>query len=269
MFFEEEKEERNYLFIDAGYFKKCLENFKNAYFKNSNICIDYKKIASGFGKIFYYDCPVYQKNNEAEVDFKERKSIQQREFNELRTIDGFHVYEGTTKGRGRKVRQKQVDIMIAVQMLMHTIRKNMSKCTLIAGDLDFKPLIDALVQEGMFVTIWSEEKSVSKDLIYASDARRDLGIYELWCNLKKEWLERYPIPYGELMPLKIDNGFKKTKTGKTDKGLKAFLYKMDDMHLLAYEEGYNKDFFSHYKYKDLGLLERFILDTKTISITWD
>ncbi len=272
MLFEEEKEERNYLFIDAGYIKKCLEIFGNKYFKNSNICIDYEKIASGFEKIFYYDCPVYKKDDETEDDFKKRKSIQESEFNELRTIDGCHVYEGTTKGSGRKVRQKQVDIMIAVQMLMHTIRKNMSKCTLIAGDLDFKPLIDALVQEGMFVTIWSEEKSVSKDLIYASDARRDLGIYALWYNLKKEWLERYPLPCGVSMPFEIDDGFKKTKIGKSNKGLKAFLYKMDDMHLLAYEDGYvgyNEGYFSHYKYKDLGLLEKFLSDTRGISITWD
>ena len=72
----EEKEERNYLFIDAGYIKKCLEKFKNAYFKNSNIYINYEKIALGFEKIFYYDCPVYKKDDEKEDDFKNRKSIQ-------------------------------------------------------------------------------------------------------------------------------------------------------------------------------------------------
>lgn len=264
-----EKEEKNYLFVDAGYIKKCIEIFGKTYFDDSQIRIDYEKMSSGFEKIFYYDCPVYKKESESKENFQKRKSKQEEEFNELRTIDGFHVYEGTTKGRGKKVRQKQVDIMITVQMLMHTIRKNMNKCTLIAGDLDFKPLVDALVQEGMFVTIWSEKKSVSKDLIYASDARRNLGVYELWSNLKKEFLSRYPLPSGVSMPINIEDGFKKIRKGSTNKDLLAYLYKKKDLYLIAYEDGYNKNYFSHYKYKDLNLLEKFLLDTRDISINWD
>ena len=38
-------------------------------------------------------------------------------------------------------------------MLSHAHRKNMHKTTLLTGDLDFKPLVDALVQDGMFVTL--------------------------------------------------------------------------------------------------------------------
>ena len=35
--------------------------------------------------------------------------------------------------------------MIAVDMLTHPFDRNMERATLLAGDLDFKPLLDALV----------------------------------------------------------------------------------------------------------------------------
>ncbi|MBD2254416.1 NYN domain-containing protein [Nostoc parmelioides] len=50
-------------------------------------------------------------------------------------------------GKAKK-EQKEIDIMIAVDMLTHSFQKNMDEATLLAGDLDFKPLIDALVLNG-------------------------------------------------------------------------------------------------------------------------
>ena len=48
----------------------------------------------------------------------------------MRDVEGFHVVEGFTFGR----RQKGVDVNIAVDMLMHTVRNNMDRAYLLAGD---------------------------------------------------------------------------------------------------------------------------------------
>ena len=40
----------------------------------------------------------------------------------------------------KKLRQKKVDVLLAVEALDHAFRGNMSRAYLIAGDLDFAPL---------------------------------------------------------------------------------------------------------------------------------
>jgi hypothetical protein len=79
--------------------------------------------------------------------------------------------------------QKKVDVMIAVDMMIHTIRRNMSSATLLAGDADFTPLLNALSNEGMFVTLLHPPRA-SKDLLAAADARR-----KLTAQLIGNWLD--------------------------------------------------------------------------------
>jgi uncharacterized LabA/DUF88 family protein len=56
----------------------------------------------------------------------------------------------------------------------------MNEATLLTGDLDFKPLIDALVQEGMFVTLWYPHGSTSKELIAAADRSQRFSISSVY-----------------------------------------------------------------------------------------
>ena len=46
----------------------------------------------------------------------------------------------------------------------------MAQCTLLAGDIDFHPLIEALVREGMVVTLWHPPQAAA-DLVNAADTR--------------------------------------------------------------------------------------------------
>lgn len=147
------KKEIKYLFIDGAYFRKVLEHFSHSFFDGKQIPIAYHSIAADFYKTFYYDCLSPRKKAEDGEDYKARIKPQEEFFDSLRMLNGVHVYEGTSAGEEGKIRQKKVDTMIAVDMLTHSFRGNMDKATLLTGDLDFKPLVDALIQQGMYITL--------------------------------------------------------------------------------------------------------------------
>lgn len=177
-----------YLFIDAAYLNFRLKTWSK-YFNEEKIDIDFYTFTKAYDKVFYYD-------GVSDDDANKNNSL-----NCLREIPNFHVLTGTIKGEGKKKRQKQVDILIAVNMLMHTIRKNMNHCTLLAGDEDFKPLIDALIQEGMNVTIWADKASASKNLLYSADRIKELSLMEVWRSSTKDFQIKFPYPKIYNMPL--------------------------------------------------------------------
>jgi uncharacterized LabA/DUF88 family protein len=92
--------------------------------------------------------------NETDQAYEARVRPQRELFDSAAGVDRVHVYEGDARRRRKRgLEQKKVDVMIAVDMLTHTFRRNMHEATLLTGDNDFKPLVDALVHEGMFITI--------------------------------------------------------------------------------------------------------------------
>lgn len=145
-----------YLFIDGGCLKKILETLSKELFGGIEIELDYAKLARDFQKVFYHDCLPVKKPGDDEESYRSKRQIKNNLFNKLKSINGFHVYEGTARLRDKKKtqEQKEIDIMIAVDMLTHSFHKNMDEATLLTGDLDFKPLIDALVLNGMYVSLW-------------------------------------------------------------------------------------------------------------------
>lgn len=137
-----------YLFIDAGYLNRRLESFGKEWFGVTAVA-NYSAIGAGFTKTFYYDCLPFKTDSESEIDFKRRTEIKEAHFDKLRSYPGWHVSEGLAKWRkkGRST-QKEVDILITVDMLTHTHRKNMHRLAFIAGDQDFRPLLEAIVRDG-------------------------------------------------------------------------------------------------------------------------
>jgi uncharacterized LabA/DUF88 family protein len=49
-------------------------------------------------------------------------------------------------------------------MLRHGFDGNMEKAVLLAGDLDFRPIVEALVRRGVFVEVWYEKNSAAQEL---------------------------------------------------------------------------------------------------------
>ena len=109
--------EIQYLFIDGGCLRETLDDYSQRFFDNDKIEFDYERLGREYQKVFYYDSPPPQKNDENDMDYHERIKPTRDFFTQLNLLDGFHVYEGSSRRRRSKVEQKKVDIMIFVDML--------------------------------------------------------------------------------------------------------------------------------------------------------
>jgi uncharacterized LabA/DUF88 family protein len=144
--------------------------------------VDFTLLKHGFLKAFYYDAIPVRNDKETETDYAARIKPSLDVFDAAGAVDGMHVYEGDARQRRRGkggLEQKKVDVMLTVDMLTHTFRRNMDAATLLTGDVDFKPLIDALVQNGMYVTLWYPPGETSLELQRAADTRRPLTLTTL------------------------------------------------------------------------------------------
>jgi uncharacterized LabA/DUF88 family protein len=182
--------ETRYLFIDGAYLREALRTISSR--NGTPIPLNPNALTGGFRKSFFYDCPPVRRENETQESFDTRVAEANAIFEGLRAAPGAHVIEGTTTGV--RQRQKQVDVAIAVDMLSHSHRGNMTQATLLSGDLDFKPVVDALVRDGMWVSIWCEPSSASKDLWLSADERRDFDVHTILQIAAPRFRERYPEP---------------------------------------------------------------------------
>lgn len=173
-----------YLFLDGGCLRARLREVSASYCDGQPLKINWWGPSGGYRKIFYYDAlPAKrpsQSQDEHDADRREVEDLHAR----LATFDRFRVNEGDTRyRRGRGLEQKKVDVMIAVDMMLHTIRRNMDEAALLAGDADFTPLLNALSSEGMFVTLIHPPKA-SADLLSAADARHPMSARQIY-----DWLD--------------------------------------------------------------------------------
>lgn len=205
----------HYMFIDGAYLSKRVEALARIF--GSAPKLDYRKIKSELGnvtstnrglitRVFYYDClNDVRSSNESEEAFDGRVKSQEQFFDELRAIEGFHVREGSVSGHGKKLRQKKVDVLLAVEMLTHAVRGNMDVAHLLAGDLDFKPVVDALVQYGTYVIVHAQPRHCARELRNAADHYYPLtvGTYYSWAY--EEYRQENPIPQREQSRAMPDN----------------------------------------------------------------
>jgi uncharacterized LabA/DUF88 family protein len=172
----------NYLFIDGNYLSRLADDMGRQWFGRSAE-LDYKKLAweSKPKRTFYYDCLPAKKDTQQNEEFEALKAEKGQFFERLRQLDGWHVSPGVAhwRGPGKPARQKEVDVQLTVDLLTNVHRKNMEAVTLIAGDLDFRPLIEAIVREGMYVKL-IHGANTNEALINAADEAQEIGPFELY-----------------------------------------------------------------------------------------
>lgn len=177
----------NYLFIDANYLRRAYEDTLRRFFSDvsaQNLDLTIVKRWVSASKAFYYDAI-----DEADPSAEAR----QEHLDTIRGLPGFHVRQGTITGRAR--RQKRVDVQLAVDCLMHAYNKNFWHVTLIAGDLDFEPLVTALVAVGAHVHVYYESRSAAKGLYRAADVAEPLTIDTFWDWSERSWQDAHPRPF--------------------------------------------------------------------------
>jgi uncharacterized LabA/DUF88 family protein len=120
-------------------------------------------------RVIYYDA---RPDQETELDEELRSywaAVELLHDTEL----GFGSLRG---GTGRKPpRQKGVDTLLAVDMLVGAFTGIYTVAILIAGDADFVPVVDEVRRRGVMVVVAADEQAVSRDLRRAADRFFPLG----------------------------------------------------------------------------------------------
>jgi uncharacterized LabA/DUF88 family protein len=199
--------QRNYLFIDGNYLQELIKQISKDWFEGQYE-MDYPQLGGNFTKVFYYDAMPIQGKNESNDDFEKHKKDKLDFFNRLRNLRGWHVHEGISKrGKRDAAQQKEVDVLIAVDMLTHTHRKNMDSLTFIAGDTDFRPLIDAVVRDGMYVNLWYGPQNTSADLKNMADATVAMDLHFFYSLTTQKFKANHILPNRSSsdQPPKLDN----------------------------------------------------------------
>lgn len=170
-------QEVSYLFIDNGCLREIVRDISMRYFgAETYLSINYAALLSGHQKAFVYDATSAQEHRETEQEWLARIEGDMKQINAIKALPGYHVQLGDR--RGKKGRQKRVDVQLTADMLMHTFRRNMHRCSLIAGDGDFVPLLEALVREGMYVSLRHPLRP-SADLVNTADSAEQLNVRTL------------------------------------------------------------------------------------------
>ncbi|MDE2627777.1 MAG: NYN domain-containing protein [Burkholderiales bacterium] len=172
----------NYLFIDGGYFRRVMAD-RLFSFVGSEVRIrwDFLRTRTNATRVFYYDSVDNEKRqSETESEYQTRLDQQNNYISAISASPGYFLRLGSVSGSSGKRRQKEVDVLLAVDMLTHSHNKNMELAILVAGDKDFKPVVDALVNQGTIVKVMTDKRSGSRELMQAADSADRLGLRALW-----------------------------------------------------------------------------------------
>jgi len=189
-------QDQTYLFIDNEYLRRIYQQAIQSVFKrDGEVSYPQLKGQASAQRVFVYDCvDDAQRDGETEADYAARVDAQEAVFDRVRALYGFHVRLGSVRGKPKRLRQKEVDVSLATDMLTHGYDGNISKAVLLAGDLDFRPVVEALVRRGVFVEIWYEKTSSARELPAAADFGRELAFSDLYAWSTETFTKKYPLP---------------------------------------------------------------------------
>ncbi|MBM3564031.1 MAG: NYN domain-containing protein, partial [Alphaproteobacteria bacterium] len=128
---------------------------------------------------------------------RRQSSLAAKPQTSVRQAARYHVRTGEARHRRRRGNeQKMVDVQLAVDTLSMASRGLFASCTLITGDLDFKPLVSALVDMGVHVTLLYPEDETNDDLKAAADQSDALTIATLQGWISDSFPQKGQLPKG-------------------------------------------------------------------------
>lgn len=175
-----------HVFIDGGYLRARADNWQME-------ALDPRKLADGLiessqvqtwaydrtrthnallGRVTYYDA---LPGEEEEAELSEY-------WDAIELLHDVHLGFGALKGLRRKVRQKGVDTLVAVDMVVGAFSGLFDIAVLVAGDADFTPVVEEVRRRGVMVAVAAASESYSEELKRAAD--RFIEISE-----RSSWLE--------------------------------------------------------------------------------
>lgn len=169
-------------FIDGGYFQNVLKYFAEPR-------IDFSKLSTWMKgekqllRTYYYNCKLLTNENPTEEELK-RRDKQIGFFNRLQMIPQFECKFGTLErrpnGEGYTLIQKQVDVMMALDIATLSLKHLITEAKIISGDADLIPAIQLAKNEGVVVELFYSAGTVSRELLQIVDSATEINY---------DWLE--------------------------------------------------------------------------------
>jgi uncharacterized LabA/DUF88 family protein len=228
--------DQSYLFVDGAYLRQRHSDMMSRVFgvdavlHLSGLRNRLRSKLQEYQRVFYYDClHDIPHVGESEADLTARIQEQKVLFDDIQSLHGFHVRLGSLSGSSRKLRLKEVDILLAVEMLDHAFRKNMSSAALVAGDLDFAPLIDSLVRLGTWVDVLYDPRSIASGLLASADRGVQLTFddYYALCTAEYQNANRVPQKQPNATWRPENEGFSLRRTGHMPTGETVQLFERE------------------------------------------
>ena len=138
-------------------------------------------------RTYFYDALPYMPNNPTADDSK-RRAEKERFFSFLRRLPKYDVREGWVAYRGRDsnrrpiFQQKQVDVLLGLDIALLSAKRLITHMAIIAGDSDLAPAVVEAQREGVIVWLFhggmeptSGISSVFSSLIEQVDMRQQIN----------------------------------------------------------------------------------------------
>ena len=122
------------------------------------------------GRITYYDALPGKKKDAIEDEESEKENAEREAYwRAIELLPDVHLGFGELRGLQRKVRQKGVDTLIAVDMLVGAFSGLFDIAVLLSGDADFTPVVEEVRRRGVMVAVAAVSDSLSGDLRRVAD----------------------------------------------------------------------------------------------------
>lgn len=179
--------QRRHLFIDGAAFQYSLDYYSQQIF-DTKLPIKWDILASRYDRVYFYDALPAKKRSESDTEYENRFAEKRDFHNSLSMRDKYHIGEGVSRHRrGSGNIQKAVDILLAVEALQQAQNGSMDEATFILSDLDFYPLLNALVQTRVKTSLIYDPTKTSEDLIHCADIATPLS-----GQMVLDWLDLGP-----------------------------------------------------------------------------
>jgi hypothetical protein len=256
---EADMAQENYMFIDGAHFRRYYVETVQKWFPPGmvadwNSAIDWSRVIGGPDKCFYYDCvDDQQKEGESDAACAARVGAQEEYFASIKRMKGTHVRLGSLTGAKKNRRQKKVDVLLATDMLQHAFRGNIHQAILVTGDLDFEPVVKALVDVGVHVHLRGDASHTSRDLVLASDSYTPFRLSNYVYYTKPRIAEEIPLPSTTVQP-QFDTGANEIVRWGSMNGRPVKIVRVPDKYLAVQE---TEDGVLIVQSHNQGVLERF------------
>ncbi len=228
--------ESTYMFIDGAFLQRQISSARKSYDLDENVDIDYSKLIRRASRAFYYDSYPSEKPEQTEEAHIEEFRKTEILFDKIGTIPNLHVRHGMSRYQKRKrgAEQKAVDILLALDVYQHAIRGNMEVAIIVASDLDFAPVLEALLNTRVRSRLWFDPKKASPLLIDAADIAEPFNEETVMRFMPDDISQRYVVSHEQKNPEPYFDYLK--KVSDLSRG---------DWHFTVYLDDMNKRYIGH------------------------